>query len=268
MTKKSTRRLIRKRQLKRNVKDSVKNNVKSHHSVREQMLNGIAQNMANGIRPFGMFGTAPQQYGNINNERRIEQLRNDTHSKQNELQNIHAITDVLQKQVEELSNEVKNAKKREKEVKTTHDKLLHDKEMSEDKLRELTRINLENERLQEKKRIMEIQQSELKNDIDLNFIKNGNENLKNTIHQNEMLLLEHKQQLTANALYNEQQRLESELQPILAKIDANNNILKSEEFKNPNKKYIEKHKKLMLEKEKLRQQEELMKLSNEIRQQQ
>ena len=272
MTKKGTLRLIRKRIAQRKAKNNAKHNTKSNNqqnqntnnSIRSQMMNIAAQNIANGLRPFGY---ASQQYGNINNERRIEQLRNDAQTKSSEIQNNHAIIETFQKQINELSADTKKMKKMIKEKQTEFDKTKHEKEMMSDKLNEAERIERDNIRLGEQTRILERQYAEVDKDSHIADLKKTRLNLTNQIQKNELDLIEKQKQIESNTLYNEHAKLQNELDAIIAKNASYDKILQSEDFRKPNAEYIEKSKKLAIEKEKLRQKEELYKLELENKQQ-
>ena len=267
MTRKATSRLIRKRIAQRKAKDAAKHNTKHNttpnNSIRGQLMNIAAQNIANGVRPFGI---APQQYGNINNERRIEQLRNDAQTKTNDIQNNNVILDTLQKQITELSADSKRMKKLINAKQSELDKVKHDKEMMDDKLHEAERIERDNERLTEQKRMGEKHFAEIAKDNHIIELKQKRLSLLNDIHQGELKQIEMEKQLEGNTIFNENIKLKNELDAVIAKHAYYDGILNSEEFKNPNKEHIEMMKQLAIAKERLRQQEELYKLEMENKQ--
>ena len=265
MTKKSTRRIIRKRIAQRKSKDAAKQNIKQNNSIRGQLMNVAAQNIANGIRPFGY---ASQQYGNINNERRIEQLRNDSNLKSSELQNTNAIIETMQKNIKDLSADLKNAKKEKKKIKAEHDKAEHDKEMAEDVLNENRRLEMDNERLREKTRIAERQNALIDKDIHIGELKKQKIELEANLHQKELEKINKQKQIEANIIYNEKLKLQNDIDLTLAENASYENILKSESFNNPNKEYIEKAKQLQLAKEENLYKKKLYDLALENKRQQ
>ena len=265
MPKKTTRRIIRKRIAQRKSKDAAKQNIKQNNSIRGQLMNIAAQNIANGICPFGY---ASQQYGNINNERRIEQLRNDSNLKSSELQNTNAIIETMQKNIKDLSADLKNAKKEKKKIKAEHDKAEHDKEMAEDVLNENRRLEMDNERLREKTRIAERQNALIDKDIHIGELKKQKIELEANLHQKELEKINKQKQIEANIIYNEKLKLQNDIDLTLAENASYENILKSESFNNPNKEYIEKAKKLQLAKEENLYKKKLYDLALENKRQQ
>ena len=262
MPKKSTRRIIRKRIAQRKSKDAAK---QKNNSIRGQLMNVAAQNIANGIRPFGY---ASQQYGNINNERRIEQLCNDSNLKSSELQNTNAIIETMQKNIKDLSADLKNAKKEKKKIKAEHDKAEHDKEMAEDVLNENRRLEMDNERLREKTRIAERQNALIDKDIHIGELKKQKIELEANLHQKELEKINKQKQIEANIIYNEKLKLQNDIDLTLAENASYENILKSESFNNPNKEYIEKAKQLQLAKEENLYKKKLYDLALENKRQQ
>ena len=269
MTKKATRRLIRKRIAQRKGKDAAKHNthVQSTHnnSIRGQIMNIAAQNMANGLRPFGYTS---QQYGNVNNERRIEQLRNDTHLKSSELQNTNAIIETMQKIIKDMTADIKNAKKEKKKAKAELDKTEHDKDMAEDMLNDAQKMEMKNERLREQKISLERQNALVDKDIHIGELKKQKVDLESNLHQKQLELDEKQKQIESNTLYNELRKEQDELDTVIAQNASYDEILNSDEFKNPNKYYIDTMKQLLLEKEKRQQQEEIYNLAMENKQHQ
>ena len=261
MPKKSTRRIIRKRIAQRKSKDAAK---QKNNSIRGQLMNVAAQNIANGIRPFGY---ASQQYGNINNERRIEQLRNDSNLKSSELQNTNAIIENMQKEIKDYQNELKNAKKEKKRAKAELEKTRHEKDMMDDELQEAERIERDNDRLSEQKRIREKRLAEISNENHIIELKQKNLNLREAIHKQDLELIEKQKYIESNTIYNENNNLQNELDATIAKHAYYDGIMESDVFKNPNKERIEKMKQLAIEKEKLRQTEELYNLAMENKRQ-
>ena len=158
MTKKATSRIIRKRIAQRKANNATKHNAKPNNSIRGQIMNNAAQNMNYGIRPFGIV---PQQYGNINNERRIEQLRNDAQTRNSNIQNDHVILETLQKQITEISADSKRMKKLIKDKKSELDKTKHERDMTEIKYKDAKDIEFEVERLAEQQRIWNVRMRRL-----------------------------------------------------------------------------------------------------------
>ena len=275
MTKKATRRIIRKRIAQRKAKDATKHNTKPNNSIRSQMMNNAALNMATGIRrnivPMGIarpFGFAPQQYGNVNNERRIEQLRNDAHLKSSELQNTNAIIENMQKEIKDLSADLASAKKQKKKIKAEHDKAEHEKDMAEDVFNENRRMEMDNERLLEKKRSLERQNAIVNKDIHIGELKKQKIDIEANLHKAELEAIEKQKQIESNAIYNDINKIKNEIDTVIAQNAAYDKILESDEFQKPNAEYIEKTKQLHLAKEENRRKQELYKLELENKQQQ
>ena len=264
MTKKATSRIIRKRIAQRKANNATKHNAKPNNSIRSQIMNTAAQNMANGIRPFGF---TPQQYGNINNERRIEQLRNDAQTRNSNIQNDHVILETLQKQITDLSSESKNMKKLIKDKQSELDKTKHERDMTYDKVHEAERIEHDNERLAEDNRRGQKRLAELKKDNRIIELKKEGEQLREAIHQGELEYIELQKQFEENQKYHENTKQREELDAVIAKNAYYKNILKSDEFQNPDKYHIETMNKLLVEKERLRQQEEIYNLAMENKRQ-
>ena len=263
MTKKATKRLIRKRIAQRKAKDATKHTTKPNNSIRGQLMNIAAQNMANGIRPFGY---ASQQYGNINNERRIEQLRNDAQTKTNNIQNDNVIIQSFQKQIDELSADSERMKKMIKDKQSELDKTKHEKGMIEDKLTDAENVERENDRLKEQTRMRERRLAEVSKDNHIIELKQERERLHNEIQKQDLQLIEKQKQLESNIIYNENRKLKDDLDAIIAKHAYYDDILKSDEFKNPHKEHYEMLKQLALEKERLQQQKELYDITMESKQ--
>ena len=263
MTKKATRRIIRKKIAQRKAKAG--QNTRPNNSIRSQIMNIAAQNMANGIRPFGY---SSQQYGNINNERRIEQLRNDSNLKSSELQNTNAIIENMQKEIKDLSADLASAKKEKKKIKAEHDKAEHDKEMAEDILNESKRLEMNNDRLREQTRSLERQNALVDKDIHIGELKKDKIAMEANLHKQQLEAIEKQKQIEANTIFNENLKIQNELDRVIAENAAYEDILKSEAFKNPNKEYIEKTKQLHLAKEENRQKQELYKRALENKHQQ
>lgn len=112
MSNKAVKKQVKKRIKKRktiNLRQMMKPDVPQQptNSLREQM-----QNRFPGMNfPFGLF---PQQYGNVNNERNLNQLRNSNQIMSQQIGNDKAILDYYNQEKVKLEKDIKDLKKQEK----------------------------------------------------------------------------------------------------------------------------------------------------------
>ena len=92
--------------------------------------------------------------------------------------------------------------------------------------------------------------------------------LEDKLHKLQLEATDKQKQIDANTFFNEINKVKNEVDKFIAENASYDQIMQSEEFKNPNKVYIEQTKQLQLVKEENRQKKELYKLTLEKKQQQ
>ena len=128
--KKGIKKVVKKKQVKKSIRSKIKkhnepnNNEMSlnplNPSLPTQATNASQLHGPNSLRAQLLaraafapsLGFTPQQYGNITNERRIEQLRNDNNTMNSQITNDKATIASIEKQNEELKKEVAELKKK------------------------------------------------------------------------------------------------------------------------------------------------------------
>lgn len=107
-------------------------NPSNSNSIRNQLL------LRGGIPSMGF---APQQYGNINNDRKIQQLKNDTQTSTQQVTNEKAIIDTLTQQLNQSTADSKNLKKQIKDLNRKLEKATSEREMMQDEVSDAERID-------------------------------------------------------------------------------------------------------------------------------
>ena len=276
MTKKSTRRII-KRKNGKNVKQSVRDRLlqqqrtnQSHQSTTpniesSQMSSQLNPNSLRGVLMSGMLtpsmGYHANQYGSVNpNEQMIRNLQQANQSLLNDKRN-------EQIQIETLKKETERLKKEKKDIKHNRDKAEHERDMAADELKYNEKEEMETERLTAQQRRLEKDNAKINVESNIAAQKEQNANLSAQLHQGQMTLIAQQGAITSNTLYNEALRELNKLNLLNAQIEANQQILNSEEFVNPDANYINLYKQRMLCEEWVRQQTELMKIDKENKRQ-
>ena len=228
------------------------------NSLRNQLLARAALN------PYGFNA---QQYGNITNERRINELRNNNNFMTQRISDDKAIIDSMTQEKTKLEGEVKSLKKKKKEAKADLAKAQNDLGVVTDELDEAKRIeaesNRQKNRMQQKQ--LELEEYNRKNDI-VKF-KTEADSLEAQVHQKKLQNEQLQKSYEANREYQSMLKLREEL-----KYETNKNAgllaaMKDPSFADPNKEAIElqrqleieKHRSFLLE-EKRKKDEELQRI--------
>ena len=97
------------------------------------------------------LGFGPQQYGNINNERKIDQLKNNNQMATQQINNDKATIDFMTQEKARLDAEVEDLKKPKKEAKQKLEKTTNEREMMQDDVAEAERIDMKTKREEDRK---------------------------------------------------------------------------------------------------------------------
>ena len=233
-TKVSKKAKAKRRQVKKNVKKKMQAaspqvqaaNQQNNDSLRQQLL---ARAMFSGL------GYNAQQYGNINNQRRIDQLKQDNQTIAQEINDYKATIDSLKKEKDEYKNKAKEAKKTLKAKEQEKDRAKTEVEMASDKLQEQSRIDNEMQRLKQKQEIINQQLAEKESENKILESKANIDTAEAELNKAKLVNIQRKRMLEENNLYQHLQQVKAEHLITLNENNAMAEAMKSQEFLNPTK---------------------------------
>ena len=210
-------------------------------SIRSQLMQRV------GMTP--MYGFGAQQYGNINNERKIDQLKSGNQMATQQINNDKATIDTMNQEKARLEAEVKELKKKKKDAKQKYEKTVSAREIAQDEVTEAERIETKSLRENLRRKQLEVRMGETtrKNDIVRNKIEA--DKLDAEIHTAELNHQTLQGQYDQNHAYHELKKKKDELRKIINENTALTDEMKTDDFLKANEKLIETTKEI--EKERL-----------------
>ena len=259
MGKKIVKKILKRKQTKRRLKKIVRNNNNANNTnnnVNNNNANNNVNNNTNTLRNQLIarsmmpttFGYMPQQYGNINNERRIEQLKNDNQTIAHTLSNDKATIDSLTAENNKLKTDAERYKDDIKRITAEHDRVEHKVEMTNDKLQEANRKKLKTEHLTQHERILEQQLAEVDNDNDIIQTQKDVDTLEADVHAAKLANAQYKKEYNDNKMYQRYRELMTEHEILITENQGLALAMKDDAFINPNDALIAKNKQLESEK--------------------
>ena len=288
MTNKALKRVIKKKQVKKNIRKKL---LKRTNTQPQQQLQPLTPRQSPGQSPSqtstsnnslrtllmarnGLMypaGFSPQQYGNINNEKRINELRNDNQMIQQRMDSDNITIASLQKENAKLKDQRKEYKKQLKEARHEYEKNKDEVEAADDDLQEKERIEAKNQHLKQQLDNLNLRNAEV--DVENNILQNKKEiKTKETeLLQKQMEHQRLQNEYNQNDAYQRLQQLTNEIQDIDAKISASKQLIESDDFQNTNEALINKQKEfeqkkyeLELQTQQMNQQRENAKLKFQL----
>ena len=288
MTNKALKRVIKKKQVKKNIRKKL---LKRTNTQPQQQLQPLTPRQSPGQSPSqtstsnnslrtllmarnGLMypaGFSPQQYGNVNNEKRINELRNDNQMIQQRMDSDNITIASLQKENAKLKDQRKEYKKQLKEARHEYEKNKDEVEAADDDLQEKERIEAKNQHLKQQLDNLNLRNAEV--DVENNILQNKKEiKTKETeLLQKQMEHQRLQNEYNQNDAYQRLQQLTNEIQDIDAKISASKQLIESDDFQNTNEALINKQKEfeqkkyeLELQTQQMNQQRENAKLKFQL----
>ena len=235
------------------------NNVSQLHgpnSLRSQLLARAA------FAPT--LGYTPQQYGSINTERRIEQLRTDNQTNQQQISNDKVTIKTMEDEIKEQKKQIKELKSQRKNAQVKLDKAQNDREMTEDQLHESEIIDMKTKREQQRKETAELQMAEYTRQNEIIKYKKEADELESQVHDMKMKHQHLQNAYDKNKEYQRLQQLKEEYKYIINENATLMDVMKDPEFTNPNEEIIKMQNEIMKEKHKRELNEELIKKQKEL----
>ncbi len=204
------------------------------------------------------IGFGPQQYGNLNNEKRINELRNDNQMIQQRMDSDNITIASLQKENAKLKDQRKEYKKQLKEAQHEYEKNKDEVEMVDDDLHEKERIEAKNQHLKQQLDNLNLRNSEV--DVENNILQNKKEikNKETELLQKQMEHQRLQNEYNQNDAYQRLQQLTNEIQDIDTKISASKQLIESDDFQKTNEVLIDKQKEIEQKKYELELQTQQM----------
>ena len=210
------------------------------------------------------LGYIPQQYGSINTERRIEQLRTDNQTNQQQISNDKVTIKEMEDEIKEQKKQIKELKSQRKNMQTNLDKATHDREMTEDTLHEKERIDMKTKREEQRKQTAELQMAEQTRQNEIIKYKKEADEFESQVHDMKIKHQHLQDAYDKNKEYQRMQQLKEEYKYILNENVTLMDIMKDPEFTSPNEKLIELQKDIMKQKHQKELNEELIKKQKEL----
>ena len=209
------------------------------NSLRAQLLAKAA---------FGpTLGYMPQQYGSINTEKRVEQLRTDNNTMNSQITNDKATIESLKSENANMKAELDETKKIKKEAQRKNDKMKNEVEMKDDELREAERVEMQNQSLKQKSQIKEKRLSEVNRENDIVKYKTEIDTYDAKIHEAEMENETLKSEYEKNKAYQRMNQLKADYQNIINENTSLKQVMADPSFANPNEKIVELQQNIMKE---------------------
>ena len=222
----------KRKQVKKTIKRKVQQNHNPYNTSTEQ---NVANNLRQQLLARGLFGYNPQQYGNINNQRRIDQIKQDNQTIAQEINDYKATIDSLKKEKDEYKKKAADAKKTLKAKEQEKDRAKTEVEMASDKLQEQSRIDNEMQRLKQKQEIINQQLAEKNSENKILESKANIDTAEAELNKAKLVNIQRKRMLEENNLYQHLQQVKAEHLITLNENNAMAEAMKSQEFLNPTK---------------------------------
>ena len=149
----------------------------ANDSLRNQLLARAALN------PYGFNA---QQYGNITNKRKINELRSNNNFMTQRISDDKAIIDSMTQEKTKLEGEVKSLKKRKKEAKADLAKVQNDLGVVTDELDDAKRIEAESNRQKNRMQQKQLELEEYNRKNDIVKYKMEADSLEGQVHQKKL----------------------------------------------------------------------------------
>ena len=270
---------------KKNVKKSIRSKIKKHAepnsnemSLNPSLINPSLPNQAtnasqlhgpNSLRAQLLaraafapsLGFTPQQYGNITNEKRIDQLRTDNQTINSQIANDRATIETLksekarlQTEIDEIKNQTQQAEKQTKETKKEikekirkRDKAKHNLEMAQDDLHESQRVDMETMRQQQRVQNLQLQKAEQIRQNNIIAYKAQGDQLETEVYGLKMANQQLQSQYDENKAFQRINQLKDELKLLQNENASLQKVIDDPSFANPNEKLIELQQDIMKE---------------------
>ena len=263
MTKKTLKRVSKKKQLTK--KKSVRKHLTKNLTQQEQATSPNMQALRQTLTPTSsgkslrsslmmgmsmnpMFGMNAQQYGNITNERKINEQQNKSQTLTEQINNDKRTIDELTTKNQQLEKEAKEYKKQKKEQQHEVEQMRTKRDIAKDDLNESKREELEMQKLMNEFKNLRIQNEEYdrKNEIVKykGLIDTEQAKLHGLKMQNQQLEKAYEQ----NYYYQELEKVKADVQIYETKNKALTDAMGTDDFKNPNKELEAQYKALELKK--------------------
>ena len=270
---------IKKQVKKKQVKKNVRNTLMRKNEKKENVSDSITPSMTSPINPLTntsmtslhnnslraqllarasmtpTLGFAPQQYGNINNERRIDQLRNDNNTMSSLITSEKAQIEAMEKQKTKLESDkaeqkkmIKELKKQLKDKENEFEKTQIERDMASDKLKEGERVDMRTKQEEERRNTIQQRMQEQTRENNIIQYKKEADNLESELHQAKLKREQLQEAFEKNKVYKRIQELQEEIKLIQNENATLMDVMKDDAFINPNKELMR------LEKEKMKQQ--------------
>ena len=210
------------------------------------------------------LGYMPQQYGSINTEKRVEQLRTDNNTINSQIASLNATMESLKSEHAKKKAELDEIKKIKKQEQKKLDKTQNEVDKLDDEVNEAERIEMKNERLKEKKELKQKRLSEAKRENEIVKYKTEIDSYNAKIHEAEMENETLKSKYEENKAYQRMNQLKADYQNIVNKNASLKQVIEDPSFANPNEKIIEFQQKIMKEQYQNELYEEQIKKQKEL----
>lgn len=269
MTKKTLKRVSKKKQLTK--KKSVRKHLSKNLTNQDQATSQNMQNLRQTLTPtpngkslrssllMGMsnplFGMAPQQYGNITNEKNIRDAQNKEQTLIEQNNNNKRTIDDLTKRITQLENEEKEDKKTIKDKQHEVDKAQTKRDMAKDNLDESKRQDLKMDKLNNELNNINIQSEEYKRKNEIIKLQTEKDKAGAELHQQKLKHEELQKKFESNRNYQKLQEVKADVELYKAQNAAMEEIMSLPDFLNTNEELI----KAMQQREEERMKNELLK---------
>ena len=193
------------------------------------------------------FGFAPQQYGNLTNEKRIDQLRNDNNTINSQIASSNAAIESLKSENAKLKSELDEKKKLKKEAQKRFDKAQNDREMMEDAVNESERIDMKTKKEEQRKQTAELRKAEQTRDNKIIQYKKEADDLESQVHESKMKHQELQEVYERNKEYHRLQQLKEEHKRLVNENVTLMDVMKAPEFASPNEEIMKMQKEILKE---------------------
>lgn len=257
------RRLIKNMNKRNEQKQSVNNSMRSSSTTPLPVTNQSSLRSQLIQRATTSFGFMPQQYGNINNERKIEDARNTNQTMTQLLNNEKVTLDAMNQERARLDSDIKALKKQKKDVKKKLEKATTDREMAEDEVNHAEEDERRTRRELARKNNAEQRLSEVTMKKNIIKYKTEADSLEATVHEKEMENQSLKSKYEENHAFHELNKKKADLQRLVNENTALAETINANEFINSNTEYTrtfkelekEKYKNSLLKKKQQKEQE-------------
>ena len=185
------------------------------------------------------LGFAPQQYGNLTNEKRIDQLRNDNSMINSQIASSNAAIETLKNENAKLKGELDEKKKMKKEAQKRFDKAQNDREIMDDMVHEGERIDMKTKREEQRMQTAQLQLTEQTRQNNIIKFKKAADDLEAQVHEAKIKHQELQSKYDKNKEYLRLQQLKGEYEQLINENATLMDVMIDPVFVNPNKDIIQ-----------------------------